>query len=237
MTRIRLSQRVMPRVFALSVAAAVAVARGGDTSGEAVLRNVDARLAPVHDYTVTLDVVADIERLNVPPMHATMDFKQPDKIHLDAEGFALLPREGLQPEIGKLLSRYNVAETGSDTLGGVPVRRVTLQAKSERGFPRMLSVYVDPRRWTTERIVTKGSADRVATITFSYIQVDGVWLPGEMTAAFSIAQADSLEGDLPAAPMRPQQMPRKGTVTVRFSEYRLNTGLNDEIFTKDPLTR
>jgi hypothetical protein len=58
-----------------------------------------------------------------------------------------------------------------------------------------------------------------------------------MTAAFSIAQADSLEGDLPAAPMRPQQMPRKGTVTVRFSEYRLNTGLNDEIFTKDPLTR
>ncbi len=237
MTRIRLSQRVMPRVFALSVAAAVAVARGGDTSGEAVLRNVDARLAPVHDYTVTLDVVADIERLNVPPMHATMYFKQPDKIHLDAEGFALLPREGLQPEIGKLLSRYNVAETGSDTLGGVPVRRVTLQAKSERGFPRMLSVYVDPRRWTTERIVTKGSADRVATITFSYIQVDGVWLPGEMTAAFSIAQADSLEGDLPAAPMRPQQMPRKGTVTVRFSEYRLNTGLNDEIFTKDPLTR
>jgi outer membrane lipoprotein-sorting protein len=227
----------MPRVFALSVAAAVAVARGGDTSGEAVLRNVDARLAPVHDYTVTLDVVADIERLNVPPMHATMYFKQPDKIHLDAEGFALLPREGLQPEIGKLLSRYNVAETGSDTLGGVPVRRVTLQAKSERGFPRMLSVYVDPRRWTTERIVTKGSADRVATITFSYIQVDGVWLPGEMTAAFSIAQADSLEGDLPAAPMRPQQMPRKGTVTVRFSEYRLNTGLNDEIFTKDPLTR
>ena len=237
MTRIRLSQRVMPRVFALSVAAAVAVARGGDTSGEAVLRSVDARLAPVHDYTVTLDVVADIERLNVPPMHASMYFKQPDKIHLDAEGFALLPREGLQPEIGKLLSRYNVAETGSDTLGGVPVRRVTLQAKSERGFPRMLSVYVDPRRWTTERIVTKGSADRVATITFSYIQVDGVWLPGEMTAAFSIAQADSLEGDLPAAPMRPQQMPRKGTVTVRFSEYRLNTGLNDEIFTKDPLTR
>ena len=233
----RLRQRIMPRVMALSVAAAVAVARGGDSAGETILHNIEARLAPVHDYTVTLDVVADIERLNVPPMHATMYFKQPDKIHLDAEGFALLPREGLQPEIGKLLSRYNVAETGSDTLGGVPVRRVTLQAKSERGFPRMLSVYVDPRRWTTERIVTKGSADRVATITFSYIQVDGVWLPGEMTAAFSIAQADSLEGDLPAAPMRPQQMPRKGTVTVRFSEYRLNTGLNDEIFTKDPLTR
>ena len=233
----RLRKSVMPRVFALSVAAAVAVARAGDASGEAVLRSVDARLAAVHDYTVTLDVVADVERLNVPPMHATMYFKQPDKVHIDAEGFALLPREGLQPEVGKLLSRYNVTETASDTLRGVPVRRVTLQAKSDRGFPRSLSVYVDPQRWTTERIVTRGSADRVATISFSYVQVEGVWLPGEMTAAFSLAPADSAEGDLPAAPMRPQQMPRKGTVTVRFSDYRLNTGLRDEIFTKDPLAR
>ncbi len=233
----RLRNQIMPRVFALSVAAAVAVGRGGDPSGEEVLRNIDARLAPVHDYTVTLDVVADVERLNVPPMHATMYFKQPDKIHIDAEGFALLPREGLQPEIGKLLSRYSVAETAGDTLGGVPVRRVTLQAKSERGFPRSLSVYVDPHRWTTERIVTRGSADRVATITFTYVQVEGVWLPGGMTAAFSLAPADSLEGDLPAAPMRPQQKPRKGTVTVRFSDYRLNTGLSDDIFAKEPLTR
>jgi len=233
----RLRQRVLPRVAALFAAAAVAIARGGGPSGEEILKNVDARLEPVHDYTVTLDVVADIERLNVPPMHATMYFKQPDKIHVDAEGFALLPREGLQPAVGKLLSRFNVTETGSDTLAGVPVRRVSLQAKSERGFPRSLSLYVDPHRWTTERIVTRGSADRVATITFSYVQVEGVWLPAEMSAAFSLAPADSLEGDLPAAPMRPQQMPRKGTVTVRFSGYRLNTGLKDDIFTKDPLTR
>jgi hypothetical protein len=237
MNSLRLHRRVMPRVLALSVAAAAAVAHGGDPDGEGMLRNVEARLAAVHDYTVTLDVVADIERLNVPPMHVTMYFKQPDKVHLDAEGFALLPREGLQPNLGKLLSRYKVARVEKDSLDGLPVRKITLQAKSERSFPRSLALYVNTQRWTTERIVTSGAADRLGTISFSYVQVEGIWLPDEMTAAFALAPADSAETELPAGPLRPQQKPRTGTVTVRYSNYRLNTGLGDDIFTKDPLNR
>ena len=233
----RLRGRVLPRVFALSVAAAAAVAHSGDTEGEAILRRVEARLAGVHDYTVTLDVIADIERLNVPPMHATMYFKQPDKIHLDAQGFALLPREGLQPNAGRLLSRYTVAQVGKDSIEGTAVRKVTLQAKTDRVFPRSLALYVNTERWTTERIVTAGAADRLVTISFNYVQVEGIWLPGTMTAAFSLAPVDSTESELPAGPLRPQQKPRNGTVTVRYNNYRLNTGLSDDIFAKDPAPR
>jgi hypothetical protein len=233
----RLRQRVMPRVMALSVAAAVAVARGGDPAGETILRTIEARLAPVHDYTVTLDVVADIERLSVPPMHATMYFKQPDKVHIDAEGFAMLPREGLQPNVAKLLARYAVAGVGKDTLDGIAVLTVMLQAKSDRSFPRSLILYVNPERWTTERIVTSGGADRHVTISFSYVQVEGVWLPGGMTAAFALAPPDSTGIDLPAGPLRPQQAPRNGTVTVRYSNYRLNTGLSDDLFAGEPPPR
>ncbi|HUI09598.1 MAG TPA: hypothetical protein VL221_04670 [Bacteroidota bacterium] len=229
----RITRTSVTRAIALSAAAAFALARGGDQEGDSILRSVDARLAPVHDYTVTLDVVADIERMNVPPMHATMYFKQPDKIHIDAEGFAMLPREGLQPSFGKLLSRFTVAGVGKDTVDGVPVKKVLLQAKSDRTFPRSLLIDVNTGRWTPERIVTTGRGDRVATITFAYVQVEGVWLASEMKADFSIAAPDSAEPELPAAPMRPPQNPRKGTVTVTFTNYRLNTGLGDDIFSKD----
>ncbi|HTO92974.1 MAG TPA: hypothetical protein VMM80_01340 [Bacteroidota bacterium] len=229
----RLTRGALTRTLALSAAAAFALARGVDQSGEAILHSIDARLASVHDYTVTLDVVADVERLNVPPMHATMYFKQPDRVHLDARGFAMLPREGLQPSFSKLLTRYTVASVGSDTLGGVPLKKVVLQPKSERTFPRSLAIDVNTDRWTPERIVTTGSGDRVATITYSYVQVEGVWLASEMKASFSLALPDSAEPEMPAAPMRPPQNPRKGTVTVTFSDYRINTGLSDDIFSKD----
>ena len=229
----RITRGAFTRTLALSAAAAFALARGGDQEGEAILRSVDARIASVRDYTVTLDVVADIERLNVPPMHATMYFKQPDKVHLDAEGFAMLPREGLQPNFSKLLTRFNVAAVGKDTVDGVPLKKVVLQPKSERTFPRSLTIDVNTERWTPERIVTTGSGDRVATITFTYVQVGGVWLASEMKAGFSLAAPDSAEPDMPAAPMRPPQTPRKGTVSVTFSNYRINTGLSDDIFSKD----
>ena len=233
----RISRGALTRALALSAAGAFALARGGDQEGESILRSVDARLASVKDYTVTLDVVADIERLNVPPMHATMYFKQPDKVHLDAKGFAMLPREGLQPSFSRLLTRFTVASVGKDTVGGVPVKKIELQPKSERTFPRSLTIDVNTERWTPERIVTTGSGDRVAMITFSYVQVEGVWLPSEMKAGFSMAAPDSAEPDMPQAPMRPPQAPRRGIVTVTFSDYRINTGLSDEIFSKDQPSR
>jgi len=237
MKRGRISRGAYTRALALAAAAAFALARGSDREGEAMLRSVDARLASVHDYTVTLDVVADVERLNVPPMHATMYFKQPDKVHLDAQGFALLPREGLQPNFSKLLTRFTVASVGKDTLEGMPVKKVVLQPKSERTFPRSLTIDVNTDRWTPERIVTTGSGDRVATITFSYVQVGGVWLASEMKAAFALAAPDSGEPDMPSAPMRPPQTPRRGSVTVTFTDYRINTGLSDDIFSKDSSQR
>ena len=102
------------RMLALGAASAFALVHGGEPSGEAILRNVQSRIAEVRDYTVHLDVVADIERLNVPEMHVTMYFKQPDKVHLDAEGFAMLPREGLALNVDKLLSRYFVEHVERD---------------------------------------------------------------------------------------------------------------------------
>ena len=69
--------------------------RPADPSGEQILKNVESARAAVKDYTVMLDIVADVERLKVPPMKAKMYFKYPDKVHFDSKGFALLPREGL----------------------------------------------------------------------------------------------------------------------------------------------
>ncbi len=61
-------------------------------SAEAIVARVEQPYAGIADYTVNLDVNVDIQGLTIPPVRATMYFKQPDKVHFKAEGFAILRR-------------------------------------------------------------------------------------------------------------------------------------------------
>lgn len=235
MIRMRLQKRRYAGTIALCVAASCLAGVPGDPSGEAILRNAEARLAALRDYTVDLNITADIDRLNVPPMNVRMYFKQPDRVHFDAKGFAMLPREGLALNIGKLRTRYDPGRVDHDSIDGIPLYRLTLVAKSERTRVRSVIMFVHPERWTIERLVTPQVNDRVMSATFRYTQVGGYWVPGELVASFSSAPADSSESNPmeQAMPARPQQRPRSGTVTVRYSGYKVNTGLSDDLFKDD----
>ncbi len=78
----------------------------GQLTGEEILKKVESQVAGVQDYTVSLGVTVDLERLNVPPMHVTMYYKKPDKVRFASDGFALLPKEGIGIGAGGLVSKY-----------------------------------------------------------------------------------------------------------------------------------
>jgi outer membrane lipoprotein-sorting protein len=201
-------------------------------SGEQVLENVGRAFAGIEDYTVTLDVSADLERLNVPQMQATMYFKQPDKVHFVTDGFALLPREGMALTLGRMRSKYAVESTKEEMLDGSRVILLRLRPRAESLRLQELLLYVDPVRWTVVRGHLRLPEARAMTTTFEYERVEDRWLPSKMTVLFSAAPIDTASMNLfeQIAPTRRPQLPRSGTVTVRYSNYRINTGLSDDIF-------
>jgi outer membrane lipoprotein-sorting protein len=200
-----------------------------ELSGEEILDRVEQTLMRVDDYTATLDIVADIEGLSVPPMNVTMYFKQPDKVHFDSEGFALIPREGLAMSLTKLKENFSVGRTDRDTVHGEPAYRLTLEPKSERTRTRRLQVLVNPDRWTVERIVTSTVNGRSIEATFVYMDVEGYWLPSALDVHFAASRSDST--DIPSWEQQPRgRGPREGKLEIRYSSYRINTGLRDELF-------
>jgi hypothetical protein len=202
-----------------------------DPSGEQILKNIDAGRAAVKDYTVMLDIVADVERVNVPPMKAKMYFKYPDKVHFDSKGFALLPKEGLALNPETLIKLYAVNHVSRDTLEGTPEYTLELRARSEKTRIQWLALSVNPARWTIDRVQIRRGGERLITLQFRHDRVEGTWLPAEVVASFSVASDTSESGTLdPTTPMRPPQMPRRGTITLHFSHYSINTGLNDSLF-------
>jgi outer membrane lipoprotein-sorting protein len=201
-------------------------------SGEQILKKIEENFSRIQDYTVTLHVRVDLERLKVPDMKATMYFKQPDKMHFESEGFALLPKEGLGFTAGSLSARFDAEEVREENrLLLVPLKR-----KHAKTGVRPILLTVNPATWTVEQVTTSLRDGRVMTAVFEHQELEGYRLPRALTVTFSYdsTEVDSsdLFSQLPQNQRSPQ-IPRQGTIQIKYSDYSVNTGLSDTLFTKE----
>lgn len=215
---------VIPALLISSLSAA-------QPSGEEILTKVQESFSGVHDYKATLDVAVDMDRLKVPAMKVVLYFKQPDKVHFESEGFAMLPREGVAFNPARFLSRYTVEGVSTEDSGDAQLYRLVLSPKDNRSAARRLFLFVDPQKWTVVRLQTPLVDGRTMTAGFRYRNVSGFSFPEEVRVEFAAPEADTSGGsaDLPVPMSRPQ-IPRTGTIIIKYSEVRVNTGLSDDIF-------
>jgi hypothetical protein len=206
---------------------------GKQERAEDIIARVEQRYAGIKDYTVDLDISVDIPGLTIPPVHAIMYFKQPDKVQFKSEGFAMLPRETAGLGIGRIRSSNMVEDSVAREMtdGGIKLR-ISMIPKADKTRLRRILLYVDPNRWTADRAVTNLPDGRTGTAVFQYQQLDEFWLPSSLTLSFTSAGTDSADVSTPRRPGSSwtPEAPREGTVLVQYSHYRINTGLSDDVF-------
>jgi outer membrane lipoprotein-sorting protein len=200
-------------------------------SAAEILQNMKKQFEMVKDYTAQLKVTVDMERMQIPEMLVKIYFKQPDKIHIEAENFAMVPREiaGMNP--AQFIDKFDATVVGTDQKESVTVFKLRLLSKPEKGKTvRESYIWVDGARWVVVHYESTPSDVRKVTVDFEYQTVDGKYtLPSKIEAHMDTQQPS----DSSAEKMyNPQRMPRKGTATILYSDYKVNTGLSDEIFQK-----
>jgi outer membrane lipoprotein-sorting protein len=216
--------------FLLLVVSRTIALQGQTPSGEEILGRVEEHFREVNDYTVSLAITVDLERLKVPPMNVTMYFKQPDKVHFSSTGFALLPKESIAFTRARLLSNFDVEEVSERKDSGGLRYELTLHPKKDKTRLRRLVLTVNPGHWIPERLTAPQFDGRTMEAVFRHEQVDGRWLPASLEVSFAAPEVPEEEPALPGTPRQPN--PRNGRITVRFTDYRVNTGLDDSIFTE-----
>ncbi len=200
-------------------------------SGEAILKKVDRNFESINDYRVHLEVSIDLDRLKVPKMAATMYFKRPDKVHFESEGFALLPKEGLTIIGGGLSSRFAVESVKKEGDRYILIVR----PNDDKSKLRRVMLKVDAERWTVRSVVMPQTDGRQMKADFVYSDVGEYLLPASLVVLFT---SDTASQELPdpfanlPTLQRRSQTPRTGTIKVLYSDYRVNTGLKDELFNK-----
>jgi outer membrane lipoprotein-sorting protein len=206
-------------------------------TGREILARCEKNLEGVEDYVVDLKANLDMEGVRMPGMEATMYFKKPDKVHFESPNFAMLPREGFGTPISLLIARYDAALKGEETIGEVQTFKLQLVAKDPATRLQQLYVWVDKSNSTIARTETVPYQGRSVKLDFSHALQEGkYWLPVKLIVELKAPPRDAVDSlESMAVPGSPQlgtlrRARRSGTITLEYSNYRINTGLSDELF-------
>jgi len=224
-------------LFVLTVNSAFAKNISTASDADTLLAKVVDGFADVRDFIVTIDAEVKMEQVQVPNMHATMYFKKPDKIHFDSEGFLFVPRDGIALNPVVLSDRYNASLMESEKLDGKMLYKLQLAAKETKTKLRQMYVWIEAVNWTIAKIETIPYEGRTLSMVFTYGFVqEKFWLPAKIVFSFGSAGERGKASDNLSSQQTeqfgqmPRTMPRNGSVAILYSDYKVNTGIDDSVF-------
>ena len=200
-----------------------------------IIDSVEARLNRVVDYQANIEVEVDVDFIKMPVKHATILYKQPDKIKLISDEFLMLPKRGLGKRVTKILEEpYTALYLGEDTINGRIQHLIRIVPMGRKPEVILATWWVDTSTFQISRNESNLRDGGSFVIDFIYEHKQDI-LPKEMVFSFEIEKLNlplKFIGKSQGIETDPSEMKpvSQGKVYLRFSEYRINTGINDEMF-------
>lgn len=203
-------------------------------SGKAILQRSLELAATIKDYTAQVSVTVDLPGVKVPQRQARVYFKRPDKVAIDSKGIVMIPKRALVPGMttAQLGQDIEVVLLGTKMTNGVPFYSLkVIPTGKQRSSDRMLAT-VRGDRFTIEHLEMYSGNQRELVVDWRYQLIAGkYWLP--QTVVARIHTPPSAASRTPRDPDNPTPSPAKaseGTISVVFSQVKVNTGLSDTLF-------
>jgi hypothetical protein len=207
---------------------------------EQILNKVKKTFEKIEDYEVDVHLKIDVPFLKMPESDAKLFFKQPDKIHVESEKFAMLPKEGLNfSPMGTLDGDHTTLYEREDTIQNVKVSVIKLIPIGNDNDIILTTFWIDQKR----NLILKVESSRRPTGTFSLefkyrIFDEHYELPSSMVFTFTVEKMmfrrgmeDEIESEDDTN--KKDSGPVTGKVYLSYSNYKVNRGLPDELFESD----
>ncbi|MCJ7552770.1 MAG: hypothetical protein MUO34_02690 [Ignavibacteriaceae bacterium] len=205
-----------------------------------ILQKIVANFEKVKDYEVDVNIKVDVEFLKVPESNAKIFFKQPDKIALKSEGFAMLPKNGFNFSPAILLkddytSIYEKEEILNDHKTAV-IKVIPLGTNAD---VILSTLWIDEEKNVIRKIESTTKINGTFTIDFSYDEKMNYPLPSKMVFLFNIDKMNLHSGMIGEPETKKKSKASlgstitKGKVYVNYSNYKVNKGIPDSIFEEE----
>jgi outer membrane lipoprotein-sorting protein len=202
-----------------------------------ILNRVKEAFTVIEDYEVDLHIKIDVEFLKVPEGDAKLYFKQPDKIHVESEKFALLPKQGLDfSPVALLDDKYTAIYEGDTIINNIPTSIVKIIPIGSNSDVILSTLWIDQSRDLIVKVESSRKPTGTYTIEFTYdTYQDKYDLPSSMHFSFTVDRMrlpKGMGGRL--EPENGKDSEKSGPVTgyvyLNYSNYIVNQNLPDDLF-------
>jgi outer membrane lipoprotein-sorting protein len=202
-----------------------------------ILDAIKQKFAKINDYQVDVNIKVDVNFIKMPDRKAKLYFKQPDKTKFQAEGFALLPKQGFSFSPVQLLKDdYSAIYVRSEVIDGKKVDVIKIIPDSDTSDIVLSTLWVDQSINAMRKVETIGKKSGNITIDFKY-DSNNYSLPAEVKFTFNLGEGPILpepdnDKNNPAAMKHMGRGPIKGSAILTYTNYKINQGIPDSFFTE-----
>lgn len=204
-----------------------------------LIEGVQKRFERIKDYQVDISITVDINFLKMPESHAKITFKQPDKIKLESDGFALLPKQGLNFLPTQLLnSNFTAIYAGIDSVENYFTHMVKVVPQADSIDIILSTLWIDPADNIIRKIETTTKNTGTVYISLFYEDAQAQPLPDTVLFSFNVSgfkMPMSMSADFENLEEMTgnKNKSMSGTVTIKYGEYKINSGIEDSYFNKE----
>jgi len=199
---------------------------------EEAVRYLDAiekKYSGLKDYIADVNVHFDMETFKTPDMQAKLYFKAPDKLKVESKGVFFFPREGgyFNPALFKkddfeIRILEPVAEGKKDI-------KLKIVPKKKEKMGREFILLIDRNDNLVREIHTSQFDGRETKARIEYGRYGSFELPRYILLTLDLPSVDPNE-KRGFGPFEQKSERVTGTIEITYANYKVNTGLKDEIF-------
>jgi len=190
----------------------------------------------IQDYEVDIKLSVDIPGFRMPTRKIHYMYKHPDKSKVEVKGFAIVPKQGIQPFFTFLRDSVDFQVVRDTVVSGKQVFEIALEDTfmNEAGT---IGFYVEQETGNITQAWVKHDGQEFFRLNSQYVLVDGIHLPSSTQIKMSFPPDFE---NIQRLGMKPTQIKdfesrmtrdwQQGSIDIIFSKYKVNQGLPDHLF-------
>ena len=229
-----------------------------NTDLDIVKSNIITQFSKIEDYQVDINIKINMTGFRMPKKKIKMFFKKPDKLSIKTNGFAIIPKTGINNNPNELFKMFNYINEVNRTIrdnkqfyfiSGIvnqdsidmPIKNL----KSEESNIKM-SLLIDAKEWIITEVDIFLDKEKTFSIRTDYININNIMVPEKTKLIIGIKEISRIKNNFnsdllfnsdndlaKASGFNLKNDEFRGEISMKFSNYIINQGIDDQIFIRN----